>query len=63
VDPPAAAIAPSRLAACAGTIEDSSMTSTVDAVTIATSRFMIVLTISGASPARAWSITEASTLS
>jgi hypothetical protein len=51
------------LAACAGTIEDSSMTSTVDAVTIATSRFMIVLTISGASPARAWSITEASTLS
>jgi hypothetical protein len=61
VDPPAGTIAPSGLAACAGTIEDSSMTSTVDAVTIATSRFMIVLTISGALPARARPVTEAST--
>jgi hypothetical protein len=63
VDPPAGAIAPSGLAACAGTIEDSSMTSTVDAVTIASSRFMIVLPIAGASPARARSMIEASTLS
>lgn len=62
VDSPAGAIAPSWLAACAGTMEDSSMTSTEDAVTIATSRFMIVLPGAEASFARARSMTEVSML-